>query len=380
MRRIKAFFVCPGLGHIARGYETFTRECFDALASDDLLDLYLYKGEGPTADREQAVWCLRRSRVATQILGTMIRRDAYYVEQSTFAFALLPKLVQLRPDVVYFSDGVVGNLLWRWRRLSHARFKLLLSNGGPLGPPAFPRFDHVHQVSVVYHEESLRAGRPAETQTLIPYGFRIKPHFHPLSSDERSALRCKLGLPTHRPVVLSVGAINSTHKRMDYVIREVDNLPAPRPFLLMLGQLDRESPLVMEIAAQLLGPDGFSCRTVPPTAIFEYFNACDTFVLGSLSEGFSRAMGEAFAHGLPCLVADRGHARFVLGEYGHYEDFDRPGRLTRLLTMVLAEGNASDRAALRHAVAYDRYSWDRLRPQYVDMIERCARGTIGSRK
>ena len=129
--------------------------------------------------------------------------------------------------MIYFSDGVVGNLLWRWRRLSRGRFKLLLSNGGPLGPPAFPRFDHVHQVSEVYHEESLRAGRPAETQTLIPYGFRIDPQFRPLSPAERSALRRKLGLPAKRPVVLSVGAINGTHKRMDYIVREVGTLPCP---------------------------------------------------------------------------------------------------------------------------------------------------------
>jgi hypothetical protein len=227
-RPTRVFLVCPGLGHVNRGYETFTRECFDALRGDPRLDLYLYKGDGPPADRERAVWCLKRDGAAAGLLGRAVR-DPYYIEQTTFALGLIPRILRRRPAVVYFSDGVVGNMLWRWQRKTRARFRLLLSNGGPLGPPAFPRFDHVHQVREEPYQESLAAGRSADTMTLLPYGFRIAPQFTPIGPADRASLRRRLGLAEDRPVVLTVGAVNHSHKRMDYVAREVAALPAPRP-------------------------------------------------------------------------------------------------------------------------------------------------------
>ncbi len=91
-------------------------------------------------------------------------RGPYFVEQATFALGLRKYLARQKPEVILFSDGVIGNFLWRWRSLSKATYKLLLSNGGPLGPPAFPRFDHVHQVSPLFYDESAAAGRIPETQ------------------------------------------------------------------------------------------------------------------------------------------------------------------------------------------------------------------------
>jgi len=379
MRQTKVFFVCPGLGHIARGYETFTREAFDVLRGDDRLDADLFKGAGLAADRERAVWCLRRNQVAARWLGASVLRDGYYIECATFALSLLSHLARRRPDVVFYSDGVVGNLLWRWRRLMNWRYKLLLCNGGQLGPPAFPRINHVQQVLAADYEESIRAGRPAENMTLLPLGFQIDSEFCPLSPAGRAALRARLGLPVGRPVVLTVGVVDRSIKRMDYIVREVAALDPPRPFLLMLGQRSEESPGVLELADKLLGPAGFQCRTVPADTIHDYYDASDAFVLASPKEGFGRVLVEALARGLPCLATDRPFARLVLGEHGHYADFDRAGELARLLATVLAVGNAPDGAATRHAAAYDRYSWDRLRPRYVDMIERCARGTVGNR-
>ena len=372
MPRPNVFLVCPGLGHVARGFETFTRECFEALVPDDRLDLHLYKGAGPAADRECAVWCLRRDGLAARFLGPAIRRDAYYVEQTVFALGLIAEIVRMRPDVIYFSDGVVGSVLWRWRRLKRERFKLLLSNGGQLGPPAFPRFDHVHQVSEVYHAESLRAGRPAKTQTLIPYGFRIEPRFRGLGAEERVALRHALGLPTGRPIVLSVGSLDHSVKRMDYVIREVASLPAPRPYLLLLGNAECETPAINRIGNELLGTEGFRTATVPPDEIRAYYRAADVFVLASLKEGFGRVFVEALAQGLPCLAHDDSVPRAILGEYGLFGDFSASGALAELIKQVHPEKETESLKQARHQSVYERFSWDRLRDEYVEMIRRCA--------
>ena len=41
---IKVFLVCPTLGRINRGIESFTRECFDSLSKVSSLDVTLFKG------------------------------------------------------------------------------------------------------------------------------------------------------------------------------------------------------------------------------------------------------------------------------------------------------------------------------------------------
>jgi glycosyltransferase involved in cell wall biosynthesis len=375
--RIRTFLVCPGLGHVARGYETFTRECFTALAGDERLDLHLYKGAGDPADRERAVWCLHRNHgVAAEWLGRLFERDGYFAEQATFAVSLIPHLMRWRPDVVYFSDGVVGNMLWRFRNLTGGRFKLLLSNGGPLGPPIFKRYDHIHQVSEVYLEESRRAGRPEESQTLLPYGFQIDARYTPLTEDERTALRCRLGLPVDRPVLLSAGAVNRSHKRMDYVIREVAALATPRPYLLLLGNHDSESEPIIRMGIDMLGPDGFRAATVDHSEIRAYYQLADMFVLASFREGMPRVLVEALAHGLPCITHDFHVTRFVLGRHGLFGDLAIEGNLTRLLEQHhTGAGTDSERQA-RHRSVYERFSWSALKERYVEMILRCSAGPI----
>jgi 1,2-diacylglycerol 3-alpha-glucosyltransferase len=376
MQATKVLLVCPGLGHIVRGYETFTRECFDALFQDDRLDLHLFKGAGPRSDHEYTLWCLRRNRPLARIVGGLLGRDAYYVEQSTFALALLTQLSRLNPDVIYFSDGAVGNLLWRWRRLGFGKFKLLLSNGGPLGPPAFPRIDHVHQVSEIYYEESTRAGRPPQTQTLLPYGIGIESRFHPQSPDLRDDLRRSLGLPVGRPVVLSVGAVNHSHKRMDYVVREIASLPEPRPYLLLLGNLEPESPPIIRLGNELLGPDGFRALTVPQAMIDRYYQAADLFVLASLKEGFGRVYVEALARGLPCIAHDYPVARSVLGDCGLYGNLRFPGALAALINGIRPGDQTDEQKQARHRSVRDRFSWEFMREKYVSMILRCTKEPI----
>jgi len=373
-RPVRVFLICPGVGHIARGYESFTRECFEALRGDPRIDLYLFKGAGPNAGRERRVWCLWRTRPLARMLGAIadVHHDAYYIEQLTFTLALLPHIVLKGPDVIFFSDPAIGHLLWWWRRATRSNFKLLLSNGGPTGPPAFPRFDHVHQVSPICYEDSARAGRSSKTQTLLPYGFNIDEARARLSIQERRALRKKLALPIDRRVVLTVGTINSSHKRMDYVVKEIAAMAQPRPYLVMLGQFDTETPKILALADRLLSENGFQCKTVPMTDVSEFYDAADVFVLASFNEGLPRVLVEAQLHGLPCLAHDGLIQRHLLGEQGTVADFAQPNALADLLgstLSALAEGSFSS-DNLGHL--RERFGWNHLAGQYVDMVLRCA--------
>ena len=228
-------------------------------------------------------------------------RDAYYVEQLTFALSLVPSLLHLRPDLILFSDGALGNALWWLRRLFRLSYRLLLSNGGPLDPP-FTRVEHVHQLTQVEFDAALKAGEALDRMSLIPYGFHLEKEAHLPSNSDREDLRRKLQLPLDKRVLLSVGALNTSHKRMDYLLREASALNRKDLYVLLLGESEQETAAVRELGSHLFGEIDFEIRTATAADMPNYYDASDVFALCSLTEGFGRVYVEALSHGLPCLA------------------------------------------------------------------------------
>lgn len=380
--KLKVLLPCSGLGNVKRGYESFTRECFDALRMQRSLDMTLFKGAGPSDAHEQAIWNIPRESRLAKLLGKWTRRSPYRIEQLTFVACALPRLLLLNPDVILFSDDGIGNLLWHIRRAFRLRYLLVLSNGGPFEPP-FPRWDHVQQVSSEHMASALVAGVPAEKLTLLPYGFKMPAEWTPMSASARNELRQQLGLPIARKIVIAIGAINGKVKRMDYVIREVASLTGPGsfgppPFLLLLGHQDRHSKPILELAGSLLGPGNYLIKTVDLDLVPSYLRAADVFVHGALFEGFGRVYVEAMLNGLPCLAHDFATARFVLGPSGTFADFRQPGALAGLLREALRHEEPDHLKRHRHADAYARFSWQRLAHQYAEMLRHVA--STGTRR
>ena len=282
---------------------------------------------------------------------------------------------QFRPDVVFYSDANLGFLLYWFRRWIGVRYRLLFSNGGPCRPP-FVRLDFVHQVNPVQLEEALRAGEPADKHIMVPYGVDVGAPPGDLDDAARRALRERLGLPAHQPVVLSVGWISRTHKRMDYVVEEVAGLPAPRPFLMLLGAMDRSSDEILRLAHERLGPGGFAARSVPYHEVAPYYAAADCFVLASLSEGFGRVFLEALAHGLPVIAHRHPVMQYVLGEHGILADLNVEGALACHLPQVLARPADARAMRRRWDSVRRRFSWDTLSPRYRRMFEHAAQAPL----
>jgi glycosyltransferase involved in cell wall biosynthesis len=370
---MKIFIICSGLEKIRRGFESFTEECFEALSEEKSLDIILFKGSGKAQEKSVPLWHLSRDSWMAIQLGKLLNRGPYFIEQISFALNLLPHIRRHRPDVIYFSDGAVGNFLWHWRNLTKQKYQLLLSNGAPSYPPFMPYCDHIQQVVPSHLQAALDGGIPIGKQSLVPYGIKVPSQLKVLSLPDREVLKWQLGLPKTRALVLSVGAINKSHKRMDYLIREVARLPDPKPYLLLLGQQDGESPQVVALAEQLLGEENFQIRTVALEEVKNYYQAADVFVLASLAEGFGRVFIEAMAYGLPCLAHDYEITRFVLSEEGYLANFELDGSLTSLLQQFFAADQDENKRYIRHRSAYKHFSWDKLRPMYVELIERvCA--------
>jgi glycosyltransferase involved in cell wall biosynthesis len=383
---IKVFLLCSGLGHVKRGYESFTRECFDVFSQVDYLDITLFKGGGKSSKKEITLWNLPREKWTTlqisQLVGSLTRRnDSYFTEQLSFFVSLLPYIYVGKPDVIYFSDESLGDLLWHWRRRTKQSYKLLFCNGGPTSTMHnIVRWDHVHQIAPIHLQAALDIGLPSQKQSLVPYGINMPSNVQILTPTERDALRSRLGLPEQRPLILSVAAIDKSRKRLDYLIREVAALPEPRPYLLLVGQQTEESPEIFQLGNELLGADNFQIRTVTHNEVKNYYEIADAFVLTSLIEGFGRVFVEAMSHGLPCMAHDYEIAHFVLGKEGYFADFQLTGSLTGLIPQALAESHEPSKRYLRHQSVYNRFSWEKLRPDYIKLIESCNNSEISLAK
>jgi 1,2-diacylglycerol 3-alpha-glucosyltransferase len=375
---VKAFLVCPGLGHVRRGYESFTQECFDVLRDRPELELTLYKGAGENEPRVKVLPVLRRQSNAARWLSAIVGQGPFFAEALSFSLQLIGQVAWHRPSVVYYSDYPVGQVLWYWRKLTGARFALLFCNGAPL-EGALRHCDHIHQCVPAMYDKAIQGGQPRETMTLLPQGFHTPATLDLPTAEQKRAIRLRHGLPPDARILLSVGMLTAVHKRMDYVIREVAAVERSiRPFLLLLGQRDADTPAIEQLAMRELGPDGCKLMTVKREQMDDFYAAADCFTLGSLAEGFGRVQCEAMAHGLTCLANDCPPAKYVLGDAGKLANFTQPGALAGLVRAeFLSPPKQADRERIHRSVR-DRFSWTVLAEEYSRMIRRCAHPSVAA--
>jgi glycosyltransferase involved in cell wall biosynthesis len=374
-RPTRTFLVCAGVGISRRGFESFTEGCFAALRGHPALDLTLFKGGGEPGERERVIRTIPRTSALAKLVGERTDRPDFWLEQVLFAGGLLPALLAHEPEVVYFSEIVVGYVLRRLRRLTRGRYRLLFRNGKPM-IGALPRWDHSQQLTPTHLALALEAGQPADSMSLVLSACDVPP-FSPVSDEERRALRARLALPAGRRIAISVATLNASHKRVDYLVREVGRLGEERPFLLLLGQRDGETPAIEELARSALGREDYAIRTVPAAEVRDHLRAADVNVLCSLSEGSPRTLMEALAEGKACVAHDMPESRFVLGDAGFFADLSGEGALRAPLERALAAAPDRERALRAYALAR-RFSWETLTEEYVALIQRCARGPIRS--
>jgi 1,2-diacylglycerol 3-alpha-glucosyltransferase len=367
---VKVLLTCAGLDHARRGFESFARACFDALRDDPALELELVKGSGPGGARERSIPTLGRDAAAARLAARVGRRDPFVVEHLTHAASLAPLVLARRPDVVFFSEWHVGRALALWRAATRQRFKLVLSNGSS-APGPFDHLDLVQHLTPGALQWVLDRGADPERNVVLPYGFRIEPEHTALSDDERRSLRARLDLPLDRRIVISVAALNR-QKRIDYIVEEVASLPEPRPYLLLLGQVEEETPPLRALAEERLGAGGYSMRTVPRAEVEDLLDASDVFVLASLWEALPNALIEAMARGLPCIAHHHPVMQYAVGDQGYALDLERPEALREQLADMDDAELSPARAAQIQRSAYERFSWDVLRPRYVEMFQRAA--------
>ncbi len=366
---LRVLFICTGLGIINRGIESFFREAFDGLKKSEDVEIRLLNQSKTPEENEKNIWCLSRESKVTEIIGKLTGRTPYAVEQWSSFPAVIREIKSFKPDVVFSSEANLFFLLYRFRKSIGVPFKLLFSNGGPIGPP-FNRTDFVHQVAPYYQSMSIKAGESENKHIMVPYGINVPDGDFIISPEEKNALRTSLGLPKNRLVVISVGWISAGHKRMDYTIKEVASIPIERrPFLLLLGNIDQASAEIFSFAKQFLRPEDYLISSVSYPEVANFYKASDIFVLSSLLEGFGRVYLEALTYNLPVIAHQHPVMQYVIGEEGMLDNLEVKGNLAAaIVSMSLRIDNSRN----RREYVRKKFDWKVLAPNYIEMFQRVA--------
>jgi glycosyltransferase involved in cell wall biosynthesis len=169
------------------------------------------------------------------------------------------------------------------------------------------------RVSAQQHQAMGYAGRRS---IVIPNGFDLMAYFP--DSAARDAVREEFRLPQD---ALLIGQVARFHPMKGHALllraaqRVVSRYPNAR-FVLIGSNISRQNP---EIAAQLdaLNLQDHVVLAGERTDIPRLAAAMDIAVSASgWGEGFSNAVGEAMAAGVPCVVTDVGDSAAVVGETG----------------------------------------------------------------
>lgn len=188
----------------------------------------------------------------------------------------------------------------------------------------------------------------------IPNGF--SPAFHPIDT---AVARERLGLPGDVKIVFSLGNLIQ-RKGFNYLIDAMEQICNQRDdvFCFIGGAGPERGSLQGQIDRLGLGERVRLLGSVPSDILPLWMNACDLFVLPSLSESFGVVQIEALACGKPVVSArNRGSEEVVTSdEYGLLVEPADPEDLAEKILVAL------DREWDREAIlAYaERFTWENI--------------------
>jgi glycosyltransferase involved in cell wall biosynthesis len=360
---MKTALVCATIGQTRRGYERYFSELFAQLRSH--VDITLFKGGGKPAPREKVVAHLSRTGILSRVFPDRFLYARYLLEFGTFGAGLVPRLAAGNFDLVHFIDPPLARTLHTGRKLTGGRYRLVFSNARPWSFDCSRWADHIHCINPSAFDEARQSGLGANRLSMIPIGLDSAGLECRESRDE---LRRRYGVEPGQRVVLSVTSLNREHKRVDYLIEEAA-ATGGNMLLWLDGSLHPDGdPGLLKLGAEKLG-NRFRHTHVPSDRVGELYRLADLFVSSAMTESFGMAIVEAMRCGLPVIVHDSPHFRWLTDGGARFVNMAVAGNLTACLHDAMQPAaSPADPAAL--AAAAGRFEWSNITRDYLHMYER----------
>lgn len=213
----------------------------------------------------------------------------------------------------YYTNSFVGPLarLAGWKSLVKASLAdndlhgLQDSFAGRIHHAFLRRVDAYVAISRDLEKEFLAAGFPSHKVVNMPNGVDTD-RFRPATAEEGKVQREALGLPTDRPVALTVGVFDQ-RKNIGWLMDEwvKNNAFGTGALLLAIGPQSREDGdgTFIRSLQKLAADNPVLLRLMTYVDDIERcYRAADMFILPSHSEGMPNVILEAMASGLPCVA------------------------------------------------------------------------------
>jgi glycosyltransferase involved in cell wall biosynthesis len=241
-------------------------------------------------------------------------------------------------------------------------------------------------LSETMRREYVRIGVPEKRLAVVPNAVDLARFRGPTN---RLKTRQEHGLAPDRFLFLAVGR---NHPQKDYTTMLDAALQLrralPDPFQLAIAGRDagalgpevtrrglNDTVRLLEIGIPKYSPLGNAAVEAPPASMANLYGAADAFVMSSLLEGFSSALLEAMAAGLPVIVADSpGCGDFVREENsGWIVPPGNPSALAEKMRQLLQSVEARNELAARSRQRASQFDWHVVVDRYLEIYQELIR-------
>lgn len=310
---------------------------------------------------------LKRVAYSISLAGTLrnILRSAdkqvllhFHNQYNLFFFLMLtPKPLRRKCRIAYTNHSGI----WRldWNAVQDTIRKRYFQEAA-----CMQQADHVFLLNEASrHNITAHLGVKADRTTVIPNG--VDPVlYHPLTEEETHLAKEKWGLSGCR-VILQVGSVceNKGQIRALEALAPLLKVHRDLVFAYAGGITEDAYQRALLCRAEELGLSGqvrYLGMLAPGRELNEVYNTALATILPSRYEGFSLALVESLAAGVPVLVARR--SPFSLGDGCVEYDAERFSQTAEHFILTPSQQKKLSAAARRNALSH--YSWDAIALEY----------------